>query len=107
MPEQQKNKVKAIDAKNNNPSRRAVDPDEDEECFETCIFNCSYAQQQVEDEGEQPNQTGSTSKLQRIGSGNTKLEVLVTDSSSEVGNASMDDKSLLDYDSSNSWDNDK
>ena len=82
---------------------RKQDDEVEEQVFEACIFNCSYAEQQLEDEekGSSINANKKKSKTDQ------KVEVVVVDSISEEGTMSMDDKSLLDYDSSQSWENEK
>mmetsp|Transcript_15624 Transcript_15624/g.19824 ORF Transcript_15624/g.19824 Transcript_15624/m.19824 type:complete len:103 (-) Transcript_15624:251-559(-) len=81
--------------------------DTEEQVLDACIFNCTYAQQQLDDEEKgkkmKMKQTNSVMEIDnRIKNDNQKLDVVVSDSMSD-GSTSMDDRSLLDYDSSNSW----
>ena len=86
----------------NQLNKRKDEEESNNEVFEACIFNCSYAEQQLEDE-EEGNKQNRRMKVND--DENQKLDVVVSDSISEDGTCSMDDKSLLDYDSSNSWEN--
>ena len=95
--------VKSMNQKHENQLNKRKDEEEsNNEVFEACIFNCSYAEQQLEDE-EEGNKQNRRMKVND--DENQKLDVVVSDSISEDGTCSMDDKSLLDYDSSNSWEN--
>jgi hypothetical protein len=93
---------------NKNNNKNIIDDEEDqaqEQVFEACLFNCTYVEQQLEDE-----EKGSNIRIQhntRQQEEGEKLDVVVSDSISEEGTMSMDDKSLLDYDSSNSWESEK
>lgn len=95
--------VKSMNQRHENQLNKRKDEEEsNNEVFEACIFNCSYAEQQLEDE-EEGNKQNRRMKVND--DENQKLDVVVSDSISEDGTCSMDDKSLLDYDSSNSWEN--
>eukprot|EP00555_Chaetoceros_dichaeta_P004569 CAMPEP_0198268400 /NCGR_PEP_ID=MMETSP1447-20131203/37123_1 /TAXON_ID=420782 /ORGANISM="Chaetoceros dichaeta, Strain CCMP1751" /LENGTH=128 /DNA_ID=CAMNT_0043959431 /DNA_START=52 /DNA_END=438 /DNA_ORIENTATION=- len=79
--------------------------DEEEECFEACIFNCAYAEYQVDTEvktyAQQPN---SNKKLENPVDKRSMIEdvVISIDSSNSSSSDFNDDKSLLDLDSSSS-----
>ena len=93
-------KVKSMNQRHENHLNTKKDEEEsNKEVFEACIFNCSYAEQQLEDEQE----GNKLNRKMKVNDENQQLDVVVSDSVSEDGTCSMDDKSLLDYDSSNSW----
>ena len=69
-----------------------------------CIFNCSYAEQQLVEEERTKRKNR---KIDPNTVGGESLDVIVNDTTSDEGSMSMDDKSLLDYDSSNSWESEK
>lgn len=95
-------------------SKNINEEEEDQEVvFDACIFNCSYAEQQIlEDEKEiegnmkrnnPNNQRGKQININSPKNRDQRTDVLVSDTLSEDATLSIDDKSLLDYDSSNSW----
>ena len=80
----------------------------DEECFEACIFNCAYAQDQLESEekvyswSKKQEQSGQQHGLQNRAQSSEKSFLLVTVVSDAPSDESSfaDDRSLLDDDSS-------
>lgn len=108
--------VKEKDSTNTSNNKDTNEEEEEQVVFNACIFNCSYAEQQIlEDEKEKEgNIKRNHPKCQKWKQINTarskdrdqKTDVLVADSLSEE-TLSMDDRSLLDYDSSNSWESAK
>lgn len=77
--------------------------EEEGQAFETCLLNCSYAEQQLELENEE--QTQGKSNMRGNVHEVTMKEIEMGDGGQEFDTISMDDKSLLDcYDSSGSWD---
>ncbi len=85
---------------------RKNDDDTEEQVLDACIFNCTYAQQVVDDEEKgkktKMDQGNAMEINRRMKNDDQKLDVVVSDSMSD-GSISIDDRSLLDYDSSNSW----
>jgi hypothetical protein len=102
-------KFKAKDTTTMNKKSKVEVEEENEEVFEACIFNCTYVQQQLDD--EEATQKGRNSysdgTMDITKNGVQNMDVIVTDTISDDGTMSLDDKSLLDYDSSNSWEDEK